>query len=181
MMSQWQKGNQVDLIGPLGRGFGIPSKDTSVFIVAGGMGLAPMISLFDHIYLPKTKIFFGAKTTEEVLALSKFIPKGTDNIIVSEDGKMGPPAPVTEAFKQYVLSLNTTLEDYKCFACGPFAMLKEIGIFANKMSLFCEISLEEKMACGVGACLGCVVKGTSGYIRTCKEGPVFNCREIMWD
>jgi dihydroorotate dehydrogenase electron transfer subunit len=171
-------GEQLDLIGPLGSGYTLT--DGAVLLVGGGTGVASLLFLAAKLresYNASVTVLIGAKTQEELLCADEFEKLGCAVKICTDDGSLGFKGTVTASLKQYLSILN--VHPKALYSCGPLAMLREIGRLAVHFRIPCEVSLEEHMGCGVGACLGCVVNAKNGgYLRVCKDGPVFDIREV---
>ncbi|MFH1245248.1 MAG: dihydroorotate dehydrogenase electron transfer subunit [Candidatus Omnitrophota bacterium] len=206
LLAKKQEGDTIDVIGPLGKGFVFPStvhrepqtanrKPQTAILVAGGMGAAPLLALAEALAggknaLPDEQeiiILLGAKTKTELLCEKTFKELGCDVRVATDDGTKGHKGFVTELFKEV---LQSTINNIRTgdkpvpaiiYACGPHPMLKEVARISMKFDVPAQGALEEKMACGVGACLGCVVETSQGYQRVCKDGPVFDLSEIKWD
>jgi len=173
----------LDILGPLGNGFSILDTRCSI-LVAGGMGVAPLVFLAEQLadQRPKTIdhrpiVLIGAKTKRHILCEQEFKDLGCEVKIATENGSLGFKGLVTELFRQ---NLKTKNKPTMVFSCGPKVMLKEIAKISQKNRIPVQISLEEHMACGIGACFGCVVNTKQGYKRVCKEGPVFNAGDIVF-
>jgi dihydroorotate dehydrogenase electron transfer subunit len=167
-------GSEIDVIGPLGVSY--PLVNNSPLIIAGGMGIASVFSLVKRLS-GKAKLLYGAGSKEQLVmveVIKTFIP---DAVIVTDDGSAGKKGTVTDYLDEMVRSM----EDVSIYSCGPEAMLKIISRYCVEKNMDCYISLEQNMACGIGSCLGCVVKTKGGYKRVCKEGPVFHAKELMWE
>jgi dihydroorotate dehydrogenase electron transfer subunit len=180
-------GALLTVLGPLGRGFTLQRDVRNVVLLSGGVGVAPLIFLLHEGYLRdaslqriKITIYVGAQTAELLLGLDRV--QGFCNLRTStDDGSAGYHGLVTD-FLRYDLG------DYEphatmIYACGPAAMIRSLGFIIQEPAIRCEVSLEERMACGIGACLGCAVavkdgQGGIAYRRVCHEGPVFDLREI---
>lgn len=175
-LSKLQEGNNLNMIIPLGQGFTIP--DTGkVLLVGGGCGVAPMFYLAKKIAEKgmKPEILLGGKTKTDISEISSYEELGNVEI-TTEDGSLGTKGLVSEH-----KWLNTKQADYKMiYACGPEPMMKAVDRFAKNQNIDCEVSLETTMACGIGACLTCVVDTTSGHKLACSDGPVFNTKELKW-
>ncbi len=184
VLSRKKPGQLLDVVGPLGKGFDLKIRSTSdIILVAGGMGVAPLIFLADElkkIKNPKAKIIvmLGAQTKNKILCEKEFKQIGCDVEISSDDGSRG--------YRGFIARLlNENLHKRDCmpaaiFACGPHLMLKEISRISKRYNIPTQISLEEHMACGIGACFGCAVATIDGYRRVCKDGPVFNVGDIIF-
>ena len=171
----------LDVIGPLGNGFEygrvIKKSDNRKYIlVAGGIGVAPLVLLAEKLKLSKPLVLIGARTKKQVLCEREFKILGCLVKIATDDGSVGFKGKVTD-----LLKLNLAQGSFsKIFACGPQPMLKAVALIACESNIDSQLSLEEHMACGIGACLGCVVSTKSGYKRVCKDGPVFSGKELTW-
>ncbi len=198
-LSQRKAGEYLDIIGPLGNGFDYRTSyivhRTSI-LVAGGMGAAPLLFLGEQLAkrntqyaIRNTQVLIGAKTRNHILCEKEFQKLGYSVKIATDNGSAGFKGKVTNLLRGI---LRRTKDEGRrtIYACGPHPMLKEIAKISKKYNIPAQISLEEHMACGIGACLGCVVKaqgtgfraqGKVEYKRVCKEGPVFNTDEIVWE
>ena len=186
VLSQKKAGEYLDLIGPLGNGF---SSQPSAFssqpsiLVAGGMGVAPLLFLAQKMRIQhpgsSTKVLIGAKTEGQIFCAKDFRGLGCEVKISTDDGSKGFQGKVTELLEKILHARYCTLESIAIYACGPRPMLKEISRISGKYKIPAQISLEEHMACGFGACLGCVVNTKEGFQRVCKEGPVFAADQIL--
>lgn len=181
LLSRKGKGGQVDIIGPLGSGFDIIPSKTAV-IVAGGIGVAPLVALAEAIIRHRTSliVLIGACKKEHILCEPDFKKMGARVLVATEDGSCGKKGFVTDVLED-ILRLPVFGAHSPIYACGPSGMLKAVAGIARSGRIPCQVSLEEHMACGVGVCLGCPVKVVSGeYKMVCKDGPVFNAEEIAW-
>ncbi|MCM8770676.1 MAG: dihydroorotate dehydrogenase electron transfer subunit [Candidatus Omnitrophica bacterium] len=182
LLSQKKPGASLDIIGPLGNGFTLSTTHhTAHILVAGGMGVAPLLFLAEKLKKQKPLVLIGAKTKRHILREKEFKQLGCSVKISTDDGSAGFPGKVTELL-QDILQGHSPWKDNPCalYACGPRPMLKEIALIAKSHKIPAQISLEAHLACGIGACLGCVVNTKQGYKRVCKEGPVFEAQEIIW-
>jgi dihydroorotate dehydrogenase electron transfer subunit len=212
ILSQRKPGGYLNVIGPLGNGFNyrlpLPAGQAGVtdyrlpILVAGGMGVAPLVFLAEKLaelrtpnYELRTMILIGAKTKNQILCEKEFKKLGCTVKISTDDGSRGFKGKVTELLRDILASSiklqapsKKTTKPAACslqpaaviYACGPKPMLEEISRISCKHNIRAQISLEEHMACGTGICFGCAVKTKYGYKRICKEGPVFNADEIIW-
>ncbi len=184
ILSKKKRGEKVDIIGPLGNSFMLPSAfslRTSAFLVAGGMGVAPLVFLAEELARQRTKttVLIGAKTKRLILCEGIFKRLGAEVHIATDDGTYGFKGFVSELFKKKLSAVSYQLS--AVYACGPEPMLRCIRDICKAHRINCQVSLEENMGCGLGACLGCVVKTRNGYKRVCKDGPVFEAEGILWD
>ncbi|MDD4894102.1 MAG: dihydroorotate dehydrogenase electron transfer subunit [Candidatus Omnitrophica bacterium] len=179
ILSQRKPGEYLDVIGPLGNGFTpvIKNKPLNI-LIAGGMGVAPLVFLAEKLKKSKNVVLIGAKTKEQIMCEKEFKDLGCEVKVATDDGSTGFKGYVS-GFLEEVLS-GAHYPKSVVYACGPRPMLKEISRISKKYNISAQVSLEEHMACGVGACLGCVTNTRSGFKRVCKEGPVFNGDEIIW-
>jgi len=181
-------GEFLDMIGPLGNGFDYSrplAKSTQAknILVAGGIGVAPLVFLADKLMKlktrkpkPETIVLMGAKTKEQILCRQEFTSLGCTVKLATDDGSLGFKGRVTDLLDL----LLEQPEPVRLFACGPHPMLKTIAQIAHKNKIPAQLSLEEHMACGIGACLGCVVATKTGYKSVCQDGPVFSSEELIW-
>ena len=187
VLSQKKSGELFDILGPLGNGFTLPrtpnDKRQTPILIAGGIGVAPLFFLAEELTRKKIKVsvLIGAQTKDLILCEKDFRKTGAEVHIATDDGSKGCRGFVSELFKEV---LRTTClpagKRTTIYACGPEPMLRNIAGICRKNEISCEISLEEKMACGIGACLGCAVKVKGGgYKLACKDGPVFNIDELI--
>ena len=186
IFSRIKAGEHLDIIGPLGNGFSPVLRTPYSVLVAGGMGVAPLIFLAEKLVRSQSRkvtksqalVLVGAKTRNQILCEKEFKRLGFDVKIATDDGSRGFKGKVT-ALLEDLLRTRYTVHG-TIYACGPRPMLKEISRIALYNNISAQISLEEHMACGIGACLGCVVKTKDGFRRVCKDGPVFEAKEIIW-
>jgi len=203
ILSQKKAGEHLDIIGPLGDGFDYTlyaKRYPLSILVAGGIGVAPLLFLAQKLritdYGLRITLLIGAKTKSEILYEKEFKALGCDVKFATDDGSMGFKGFVTDLLLRVIARKNeaTTKQsprrslrhfvprnDIVIYACGPMDMMKETAKIAKRHSIACQVSMEEHMACGIGACLGCVVRTKNGLKRACKEGPIFNADEILWE
>ena len=170
-------GDVVNVVLPLGNGYSLP-QDASVvkpLLVGGGVGTAPMLMLGSTLAKMGCKPTFllGARSANDLLQLDEFQKLG-DVYMTTEDGSMGEKGYVT---------MHSVLNEQKfdrIYTCGPKPMMMAVAKYAATNDIECEVSLENKMACGVGACLCCVENTDKGHLCVCKEGPVFNIKKLLW-
>jgi len=178
LLSQKKKGENLNVLGPLGKGFTIESD--ILVLVAGGLGVAPLRFLADNAVKQGKKIhaLLGAGTKECVLCEKDLLPISENVKVTTDDGSYGEKGLVTDTLKSLLSTINSQLSTI--YSCGPRAMLSEVAKVAKENEIPCQVSLEAYMACGIGACLGCAVETLNGYKMACKDGPVFNAEEIKW-
>lgn len=170
----------LEIMGPLGNGFPIIGTKTKTVLVAGGLGIAPIFSLAETITGKNPLFFLGAKSKEEALCINGLKSIGIDPIVSTDDGTLGQKGLIINVLRKFLAHQSSVIRHYCLYACGPKPMLKELSLLTKKFKLKGYIALEENMACGIGACLSCVVNTKKGFKRVCKEGPVFPIEEIVW-
>ena len=186
-LAAMKPGDLLEVRGPLGKGF-VFHKDQEPILVAGGMGAAPLLFLaraWKRQFRGRSvqpKLFIGGRTKEDLLRIQEFEKAGVEVMTVTEDGTGGIKGLVTDLLKK---NLKKPSSQTALFVCGPTPMLKAVRNWALDHKIPCQLSLETHMACGLGACLGCVVarktdQGVS-YVNVCQEGPVFDAREVFGD
>jgi len=182
LLTQYQIGSEIDVMGPLGNGFKLDkTKDVAVF-VGGGAGIAPLLAAAQEakkIGIKAVYAILGMKNRNMVLCEAAFKELGVETIITTDDGSYGRKGLASDILLELLSSHLSSLPSH-LYACGPKPMLKAISEIAQQRKLDCQLSLEEWMACGIGACKGCAVKTRSGYKMVCKDGPVFDAKEIIW-
>lgn len=169
-LSQMNEGERLNLVYPLGHGFS--QQGTNVLLVGGGAGIAPLLHLSKCLKAKgvTTTILLGGRNKDMIPVRDEFNPYGTVGI-ATEDGSLGEKGLVTQH------SLFPASYDH-IYTCGPTPMMKAVARYALDKNIECEVSLENMMACGVGACLCCVVDSDEGHKCVCKEGPVFNAKQL---
>ena len=186
LLSRKNPGEKIDLLAPLGNFFSFPRKDEKIVLSAGGMGIAPLLFFLNYLLEKKFNperitLFFGVKKEKELILLDELSAMRIKIHLATEDGTIGFKGRITELFYQELKERRVKLKNTMFYACGPTPMLKKISDISKKHNLSCQISLENHMPCGIGACFGCVVKTINGYKRVCKDGPVFDAREVILD
>ncbi len=196
LLASSRPGDELSVLGPLGKGFTLPTGIRRVIFIAGGAGMAPLTFLLHSGFLSsgteqeiQKNFYLGARSAELLAGLERlegFCELG----ICTDDGSRGYHGPVTALFESGIELLKHDIgshnpEETMIYACGPTAMIRAIGHLLNENPIRCQVSLEERMACGLGACLGCAVavRGEGGkreYRRVCRDGPVFDLREIVF-
>jgi len=181
--SEWLVGQpvgaEVDVLGPLGNRFDVPAKATNLLMVAGGVGAAPLMMLTDDALAQGQSVTYlmGGMSGDALLPVS-FLPGEVEYVVATDDGSRGHHGFVTDLVMDYL-----TWAD-EIYACGPepmFLSLRRV-ILANRMGKRprVQVSVERTMACGLGACLGCVVETRSGMQASCIDGPVYDMDEVVW-
>lgn len=168
-------GAKVNIVLPLGNGFTMPEKDDNILLIGGGIGIAPLYYFGRDVAgrVRTVSFLLGGRTDADLMLLDRFRSVG-DVFITTNDGSMGEKGFVTDH------SLWNTMKINKIYACGPMPMMKAVAKLARERGIWCEVSLENQMACGIGACLCCVENTKEGNLCVCKEGPVFNIERLLW-
>jgi dihydroorotate dehydrogenase electron transfer subunit len=184
-MTALRKGQRVGLIGPLGNGFTLPSLPSSenAILIGGGMGIVSLYPLIEGFRERRCSVFIGGKTERDILCVKEFEKFNSNIFIATEDGSLGYEGTVIDLFLSQRKRFGEN-EKYYLYACGPAAMLKALAGAVRTKHFISQASLEARMGCGFGACWGCVVKTThpkAPYQRVCKEGPVFQLEDIVWE
>jgi len=187
LLATFSEGRAMTVLGPLGRGFSILPESKRILFVAGGVGVAPLVYLLrsgvlsQEVHIPSRRFYLGARSAALLAGLEQ-LEGACELDLCTDDGSRGHRGPVTELLQR---DLTTNLPDSETmiYACGPTPMLHALSRVLAGRSIPCQISLEERMACGLGACLGCAVEtfrpsGEKSYQRVCHDGPVFTLREI---
>ena len=184
------KGSQVEIHGPLGGSYAVFPERENIIFIAGGIGVAPLSLLAQYLcktvcFPPKQMSFYlGAQTAPAVAGLDNLRKLCFHIQICTDDGTLGRKSLVTQAFQKDIKKydpVNTAI-----YACGPKGMLKALASILKGSGFVCQVSLEERMACGTGACMGCAValrdkQGDISYRQVCSDGPVFNLEDIIWE
>jgi dihydroorotate dehydrogenase electron transfer subunit len=182
LMSQLRPGDRVNILGPLGNGFFIGGQFRLAYVVAGGIGVAPMPFLISTL-LDKSvdrsalSVFIGGKSKNDLLCIQDFIDLGLSVRTTTDDGSSGDQCLVTDPVEAEIAHHKPDI----IYACGPMAMLSCVIGIAEKHGVDCQVSIETMMACGMGACLGCAIErraDPSKYLHACLDGPVFNANEL---
>jgi len=184
MLSRKQKGEYLDALGPLGNGFSLPGGSNlkpRAIIIAGGIGAAPLVYLAEELKKNKIKtiVLIGAKTKGLILCEKDFKKITSEVYVSTDDGTYGCKGFVSNLFHKILKTTESKFETI-VYVCGPAGMLRCIADICRERKFECQESMEEKMACGIGACLGCVVETKSGNKLVCKDGPVFDAKELIW-
>ncbi len=177
-LSRLKAGEAIDLLGPLGKGFTVPEGIEKIFLVAGGIGVAPIVFLAQCLTEKGFKasnchVFFGGRSETDLLCREEFTSLDMPISTTTEDGTSGEKGFVTRPLETLIAKNAPDI----IYACGPSGMLRAVAEIAKSRKLRCQVSVETMMACGMGACLGCAVKKEEkapGYLHACIDGPVFD-------
>jgi len=209
-LSQRKRGDRIDILGPLGNGFNIEHKARNFLLVAGGIGIAPLVFLAQNASSRHSIALIHGANTAAHLCQEQFLPKGVRFIPVTEDGSIGQKGVVTDVLPRFLDWAD------RIYACGPVDMYKAMAEqivtqspslpvtprehddrrmpsslrselrlartnSANNQLKKCQVSLEVRMGCGIGACYGCTIKTKKGLKQVCRDGPIFELDDIIWE
>lgn len=177
IMTEWEKGKEIDLLGPLGNGFQIFDEKKNILLVGGGIGVAPLYFLAKKLLEYGnniTLLFMPGRNRQLLEAFSQI--RNNINIVYSENRKQLP-----EVLKNQIQEKSVDV----IYTCGPMAMMQKVVEISDSMKIPSQVSLEAKMGCGIGICMGCVIsvkkgKDDSEYKRVCHDGPVFSGKEVIF-
>ncbi|MCJ7764035.1 MAG: dihydroorotate dehydrogenase electron transfer subunit, partial [Dehalococcoidales bacterium] len=175
-LSQCQLGDELDVLGPLGNGFYINSTSRNLLLVGGGIGIAPLPFLA-RVAMERNcsvTMLLGASTAAQ-LCPNHLLPSAVECITTTDDGTMGGKGFITDLLPKYIDRAD------QIFACGPSPMYRAMAKMPELKGKPVQVSLEARMGCGFGLCYGCTVKTKAGLKQICKDGPVFELDEILWD
>lgn len=167
-------GDNVNILLPLGNGFSMPEAADKPLLIGGGVGVAPLLYFGKEMSRKGITPTFllGARSKRDLLRLEQFAAVGP-TFTTTEDG--------TDGEKGFVTNHPMLSDDWtRIYCCGPVPMMKAVARIARQKGLSCEVSLENMMACGLGACLCCVEKTVKGNVCVCSDGPVFNINQLLW-
>jgi dihydroorotate dehydrogenase electron transfer subunit len=188
LLSRVEAGARLPLLGPLGRPFEPVDPPAEAWMVAGGVGLAPFVTLAAALSARNTRttLFYGARRADELYCVELFDALGVTIVLATEDGSRGVrgriTVPLEAALKERPLG-----HPVKLYVCGPTPMMRACAQLAGGHGRACDVSLEQVMGCGLGGCYSCVVlaRGAQGgaphHTRTCIDGPVFDAQRVVWD
>ena len=190
LMATLRPGDKVGLLGPLGHGFFAEDylaearQSDEVLHVAGGIGIAALVLPARELTqagVPQ-RLFFGARTRDDLVGVDGFEPYVRETILATEDGSLGHRGYVTRPFEEHLC--RRTGQRLLILACGPWAMLEAAVALAQRYGQRCLVSMENRMGCALGVCLGCCIRvhgeGHGAYERVCTEGPVFWAEHVVW-
>jgi len=181
ILTHYRVGEHLSVLGPLGHGFEVDCAGHNC-LVGGGMGIAPLLFLGKWIVrsCPKNPplVVIGARTRTELAPLVKdFEEIGLRVHVATDDGSMGHHGFVIDVLKSLKLG-----DSCRMYVCGPYPMMMGVHLYCKEKCFSCQVSMETHMACGMGACLGCIVPAEKGgYAHACTDGPVFDAKELLWE
>jgi dihydroorotate dehydrogenase electron transfer subunit len=175
-LSQRQASDNLDLLGPLGNGYSIHSGSQNLLLVAGGIGIAPLVFLAQKATKTgcSVTLLLGAQTKSQLYP-KDLLPQKVKLITATEDGSAGKRGLVTDLLPDFISRADQT------FACGPLPMYQSMATQKLLKKKPVQISLEVRMGCGLGVCYGCTVKTKNGLKQVCKDGPIFELDDVAWD
>lgn len=197
-LARMEPGQEVEILGPLGNFFTVPDVQRHVVLVAGGIGVPPIAALATQLAetgnwqlaTGNLVVFLGGKTHEDILCVKDFEEAGASIHITTEDASLGTRGLITDLLRPFLLMPPAPRAESRgeasrltMYACGPPGMLAAVAKLAGEFGVPCQMSVEANMACGFGACMGCAIeiKGeTRSFKLVCKDGPIFDSREIVW-
>lgn len=177
-------GNRLDVLGPLGNGFSLVKPGEEALLVAGGVGVAPLIFLADVLQRSPgghyVRALFGARDEDTLVCWEEFATRCEEFQAATEDGSVGLQGLVTDMLGEQLDRGNVAT----VYTCGPRPMMARVARMCEDAGVACQASLEQFMGCGIGACLGCAVPSRTApgsFVRVCADGPVFDATEIAWE
>ena len=205
-MTTLSAGDSVSVIGPLGNGFSVPDDKRTALLVAGGMGVPPLLHLSKYLTADSKPdrieviAFAGAKTATELpfegrldeisqqlgFSIPEFAIYGIESMVATDDGSAGYHGFVTDCLVERLGQSDLAAKDIVIYSCGPEAMLAKVAEIAKDKNIDCQVSMERRMACGIGLCQSCAVQcrlngsNETVYKMCCKDGPVFDSREVVF-
>jgi dihydroorotate dehydrogenase electron transfer subunit len=181
-----EPGARVACLGPLGRPFEAVAPPTEAWMVAGGVGLAPFVTLASAVVAlgGRPRLFYGARRASELYYIELFERMGVDVVLATEDGSRGHTGYVTSPLGSALDAAPAS--NIRLYVCGPTPMMRAVAQLAASHRARCDVSLEQVMGCGLGGCYSCVVlarneDGAPHFVRSCTDGPVFDASRIVWD
>jgi dihydroorotate dehydrogenase electron transfer subunit len=179
LLADARPGDQVRLVGPLGRGFPEPSSGERVILVGGGTGVASLFELARRASgRARVSVLLGARTAADLMGRTDFQSLDVDLQVATDDGSDGVEGFVTELLEREIAREAAA----RVYACGPTPMMHRAAELTEAAGLPCLVSLENRMACGFGVCLGCAVpRSDEGYHLVCRDGPVFESGDLTWE
>lgn len=174
--------HEIDLIGPLGVGFDLSAaRGKRNLAIAGGVGIASVYLLVEELHKAgeEVQLIYGGRSKVDLVGLEDFQRLSIPILLTTEDGSVGLPGRVTEGLHQMMNTVSGV--KLSLFTCGPPAMMQAVAEMAHVAAVPCQASLEARMACGFGVCLGCSIQTVHGYRLVCREGPVFSTPDLVWE
>lgn len=188
LLAEVEEGTRLACLGPLGLPFEAVRPPHDAWMIAGGVGLAPFLTLSAALSARRvrSRLFYGARRADELYCVDLFEALGIEIVLATEDGSRGVHGRITGPLEA-ALKEHHSDRPLKLYACGPTAMMRASAELAARYHRPCDVSLEQVMGCGLGGCYSCVVlaRGRGGgephHTRTCVDGPVFDAERVVWD
>ena len=174
-LSRARPGDIIDILGPLGNGFNLMPSSREILLVAGGLGLAPLVFLAEQAAGKDVRVNLAYGTATDQRYSKELLPRGIRLVEFTEDGSCGRRGLVTECMPDFLKSVD------QIFVCGPLPMYRALSKQQDLKGKNVQVSLETRMACGLGVCYGCTIKTRSGQKQVCHDGPVFNLEDVVWE
>lgn len=173
LLSQFKEGDELDILGPLGQGFNASKRgDGTAVVIGGGIGIYPLLKLAKALG-NNTEAILGFRT-KELITLEDEFKAVCDTHIATDDGSYGHHGFVTDVLKERIASGNVT----SIYSCGPVPMMSAIKKIAAENGIYCQLSMEERMGCGIGMCAVCTCKSHGENVKVCQKGPVFDAEDL---
>lgn len=175
-------GDELDVLGPLGNGFDLDIKFSRIAVIGGGIGIFPLLFVLNESKAVVKRAYLGFRTAELMVLEEEFKKSASSLEITTDDGSYGEEGFITDRLKRDIASDQFDM----IYSCGPMPMLKKVVEIASANEINCQVSLEQRMGCGFGACLVCACKTHTGddgwqYSHVCKDGPIFNGKDIIFE
>jgi dihydroorotate dehydrogenase electron transfer subunit len=187
LLSQLEPGARIGCLGPLGRPFEPVDPPAEAWMVAGGVGLGPFVTLAEALVARGTSstLFYGARSAADLFCVELFDALGVRVVLATEDGSLGTHGRISVPLET-ALHKRPLGQPVKLYACGPTPMMRACAIVAAEHGRACDVSLEQVMGCGLGGCYSCVApirrdNGRAHHTRTCVDGPVFDAQSVVWE
>jgi dihydroorotate dehydrogenase electron transfer subunit len=179
LLADARPGEAIRLVGPLGQGFPEPAPGDRIILVGGGTGIASLFELaLRSLERARVSLLLGARSAADLMGRADFESLDVELRVATDDGSEGTPGLVTDLLEPEIAREPTA----RVYACGPTPMMQRAAEIARAAGLPCLVSLENRMACGFGICLGCAVpRSDEGYHLVCRDGPVFESGELSWE
>lgn len=178
-LSRAPAGTPIRATGPCGKGFRLPDKGKTAVLVAGGYGIGPLFGMCESLKKRGVDavLYYGAKTKAHLLYMDELRRINANVVVATEDGSSGEKGVITDLLKKGI----SGVKDSALFSCGPHGLLAAVAKLGMAAGAPVQLSMESYMACGVGVCMGCVCRDAKGnFVRVCREGPVFDARDLKW-
>jgi dihydroorotate dehydrogenase electron transfer subunit len=187
LLYEAEPGSRVECLGPLGRPFEAVAPPAEAWMVAGGVGLAPFVTLAEALLARGTPatLFYGARRAQDLHCADIFEGLSIRTVYATEDGSRGVRGLITVPLQDHLSRVPAT-QEVRLYVCGPTPMMRAVAEVAASNQRPCDVSLEQVMGCGMGGCYSCVVpalddRGAPHHTRSCIDGPVFDARRIVWE